>query len=174
MYYWAPCFVLRPPSRSLAPRNGANHAAGPPRQGLPLPARFLRQLTDEPSADEGGPPAKGEGLLGAAAAAAEASASLRDLELCEFSLKALLLAGPSELLLARLDLSWNRLKALPGLEALAALVSLDISHNRFRTLPERIGALRCLESLNAAHNQLNPRSWPAAAIPIEFPTAAVS
>lgn len=60
-----------------------------------------------------------------------------------------------QLKLFALDLSHNRLKALPeSLSRLTRLLLLDLSHNQLTTLPESLSHLTRLEELSLQNNQL--------------------
>mmetsp|Transcript_27361 Transcript_27361/g.31093 ORF Transcript_27361/g.31093 Transcript_27361/m.31093 type:complete len:505 (+) Transcript_27361:365-1879(+) len=85
--------------------------------------------------------------------AADRVVSLVDLSLSLFSLS--LLSYPSSSIL-ELDVSYNCLSDLPGLEALTNLVSLNMRRNEFRVLPPALATLTKLGRLNVSRNQLRP------------------
>lgn len=80
--------------------------------------------------------------------------SLMDMSLTEFSISTLITHKYSPASIVELDVSHNQLSELPGLAALANLVSLDMRRNEFRSLPESLPQLSSLVHLNASRNQL--------------------
>jgi len=82
------------------------------------------------------------------------SASLERWELRTFSLDLLSPQQQTLALLTSLDVRNNKLLDLPGLEALANLVELNISQNYFKKLPSEIGTLAELATIDASRNSL--------------------
>jgi len=79
--------------------------------------------------------------------------SLRGLSLAECPLSSFAYPPAS---IVELDLSHNRLAALPDLSALRSLVSLSLRRNAFRALPPSLARLPRLARLDAARNELRP------------------
>ena len=81
------------------------------------------------------------------------AASLCSLELDTFSLE---LLPQSWTCLKSLDLSYNNLTDVPGIEELQLLEELDLRRNSFRNLPCTLRKLPKLTKLNASRNELRP------------------
>lgn len=82
------------------------------------------------------------------------NASLRGLNLRELPLNAF--SGFE--MVTSLDLSNNELVLIPGIEALVALKTLDLSRNWFRALPHNLVQLQQLETLDLSRNFMRPNS----------------
>mmetsp|Transcript_25585 Transcript_25585/g.71276 ORF Transcript_25585/g.71276 Transcript_25585/m.71276 type:complete len:502 (-) Transcript_25585:178-1683(-) len=79
--------------------------------------------------------------------------SLFGLDLLEFSLQ---LLPRSWAKIRSLDLSHNKLSALPGLERLVSLTELDLCRNEFKGLPASLPLLPELAKINISRNDLRP------------------